>query len=223
MPLVRRAPSGEQAPAPLPMMAVDEKERRRRAMMGGGGGAMSATVSTMQTNAAFSKSINGETDTMQMMRQAVRSKMIESASMKKLGVEPGAVGAAVAAAPPSQDPPAAKNVLKKSFSSSMPVLRNSIQDLSGGKAMGHLIKGFDELSDEQSVNALRYIQFTCEKLGLNTEKLPCAQKILSAEASLKGSFPIAEEEEELSLEDMEMEAQSQTRSDALARSISEPL
>ena len=66
MPLVRRAPSGEQAPAPLPMMAVDEKERRRRAMMGGGGGAMSATVSTMQTNAAFSKSINGETDTMQV-------------------------------------------------------------------------------------------------------------------------------------------------------------
>jgi hypothetical protein len=32
MPLVRRTPSGEQAPAPLPVMAVDEKERRRRVM-----------------------------------------------------------------------------------------------------------------------------------------------------------------------------------------------
>jgi len=110
--------------------------------------------------------------------------MIESASMKKLGVEPGAVEAAGAAAPPSQDPPAAKNVLKKSFSSSMPVLRNSIQDLSGGKAMGHLIKGFDELSDEQSVNALRYIQVAgCPSRGAHVFRRAHARGVASCTLS----------------------------------------
>ena len=49
-------------------------------------------------------------------------------------------------------------------------------------------------------------QFTCEKLGLNAETLPCAQKIRSTEASLKGTYNIVEEdEEELSLEDMQNE------------------
>ena len=70
----------------LPVMQMDEKERRRRAMMGGAKGAMSATVSTMQTTGSKS-SMNGENDTMQMMRQAIRQKMIASASMKKLVVE----------------------------------------------------------------------------------------------------------------------------------------
>ena len=51
------------APAPLPVMDLDEKERRRRAMMGGGGGRMSATVSTMQTSGGSTKSSNGEPET----------------------------------------------------------------------------------------------------------------------------------------------------------------
>ena len=29
-----------------------------------------------------------------------------------------------------------------------------------------LVEGFKELSEEQSLSAMRYIQFTCEKLGL---------------------------------------------------------
>jgi hypothetical protein len=68
MPLKRRHSlhTLDAAPAPLPVMDVDEKERRRRAMMGGGGGGMSATVSTMQTSGGSTKSINGETDTMQV-------------------------------------------------------------------------------------------------------------------------------------------------------------
>ncbi len=68
MPLKRRHSlhTLDVAPAPPPVMDVDEKERRRRAMMGGGGGGMSATVSTMQTGGGSTKSINGETDTMQV-------------------------------------------------------------------------------------------------------------------------------------------------------------
>ena len=111
-----------------------------------------------------------------MMRQAVRSKMIESASMKKLGVE----GAAEAESSARPSPTAKAAVVKtRSFSMSMPVMRNNIEDLGGGKVMGHLIKGFDELSDEQSVNALRYIQVVedycaCTRASIRLRTCTCS-------------------------------------------------
>mmetsp|Transcript_55167 Transcript_55167/g.81015 ORF Transcript_55167/g.81015 Transcript_55167/m.81015 type:complete len:226 (+) Transcript_55167:76-753(+) len=212
----------------LPVMQMDEKERRRRAMMGGAKGAMSATVSTMQTTGSKS-SMNGENDTMQMMRQAVRQKMIASASMKKLVVEAGDVTETQAAPAAAADPRAAFK--KRSFSLSMPahIMRKDIESLSAGgdtKAMGNIIKGLDALSDQQSMNALRYIQFTCEQLGLDAESLPCAQKVISAEAKLKGTYNIVEEEEEeLSVDDMLADGSSCVASEiaTLSRHISSPV
>lgn len=216
-------------------MEMDEKEKRRRAMMGGAKGAMSATVSTMQTTGGKG-AINGENDTMQMMRQAVRQKMIASASQKKLLVEQGegVCGEGEATAQPSAPaPPAVAGAdaraafKKRSFSASMPahVMRN-VNDTSlandGGenKAMGSIIKGLDELSDADSMTALRYIMFTCEKLGLDASSLPCAQKVMSAEASLKGTYKIAEEEEELSLDDMVSEPTFATNTPTLNKNVS---
>ena len=103
--------------------------------------------------------------------------MIESASMKKLGVE--GVAEAESSARPS--PTAKAAVVKtRSFSMSMPVMRNNIEDLGGGKVMGHLIKGFDELSDEQSVNALRYIQVVeearaCKRASIRLRTCACTR------------------------------------------------
>jgi hypothetical protein len=159
--------------------------------------------------------LNGENRTMQMMRHAVRQKMIASASQKKLTVasdEDPAPGPAPAA---PKDPKAAFK--KRAFSSSMPahVMRKDAESLGDIKAMGNIVKGLDELADANSVSAMRYIQFTCERLGLDAKSLPCAQKIISAEANLKGTYDIVEEEEEeLSLDDMASEVQQ--------RSISEP-
>jgi hypothetical protein len=224
---------GAVAAGELPVMEMDEKERRRRAMMGGGGGKMSATVSTMQTQQLGGDAVsalchgqrcalrrgmlagyggaltnarwqlNGENQTMQMMRHAVRKKMMEeSASQKKLAFH----GAAEESAPAKVAPVDPKAAFKRrSFSSSMPahVMRKDSESLGDIKAMGNIVRGLDELADADSVSAMRYIQFTCEKLGLDAKSLPCAQKIVSAEASLKGTFDIVEEEEdELSLDDM---------------------
>lgn len=195
-------------------------------MMGGGKGALSATVSTMQTTSGKG-SMNGENETMQMMRQAVRQKMIASASMKKLVAEGGEVPEQTEPAPaPAADPRAAFK--KRTFSSSMPahIMRKDIESISGGddtKAMGNILKGLDELSDEQSMNALRYIQFTCKQLGLDAGSLPCAQKVISAEANLKGTYNIVEEEEEeLSMEDMVADGASGALPD-LGRTLSNPV
>ena len=137
---------------------------------------------------------------MQMMRHAVRKKMMESASQKKLGVTSEEPAPAPAA---PKDPKAAFK--KRTFSSSMPahVMRKDSESLGDVKAMGNIVKGLDELADADSMSAMRFIKFTCEKLGLDAKSLPCAQKIISAEENLKGTFKIVEdEEEELSLDDM---------------------
>ena len=160
--------------------------------------------------------MNGENQAMQMMRHAVRQKMIASASQKKLMVasEEDTAPAPAPAAP--KDPKAAFK--KRTFSSSMPahVMRKDSESLGDIKAMGNIVKGLDELADANSVSAMRYIQFTCERLGLDAKALPCAQKVISAEAKLKGTYDIVEEdEEELSLDDMESELQK--------RSISDPI
>jgi len=71
-----------------------------------------------------------------------------------------------------------------------------------------------------------HAQFTCEQLGLDAESLPCAQKVISAEAKLKGTYNIVEEEEEeLSVDDMLADGSSCVASEiaTLSRHISSPV
>ena len=184
-----------------PVMGIDEKARRRAALMGGG--KLSATVSTMQTTE--NSKMNGENQTMQMMRQALRRSMVANASSKKLevGADEG-VGSAQPPAPKA-DPRAAFKA--RGHSASMPahVMRKEVHML-GPTPPGSikcLVEGFTELSEEQSLSAMRYIQFTCEKLGLNAADLPCAQRVIQVEEQVKHTtYNIIEDEEELSLDDM---------------------
>ena len=154
---------------------------------------------------------------MQMMRQAVRSKMLASASAKKLPLDaldeeeeaPCAAPAnARAAFRHAHSLPTAKT---RTFSASMPVQAMRQQVLADTSAdvdasMGRIIAGLDKLSDEQTPQALLCIEYACEKLALNAASLPCWKKISHLRGD--GVTRVAEEEqegeqeEELSLADM---------------------
>jgi len=70
------------------------------------------------------------------------------------------------------------------------------------------------------------VQLTSEQLGLDAESLQCAQKVLLAEAKLKGTYNIVEEEEEeLSVDDMLADGSSCLASEiaTLSRHTSSPV
>ena len=165
----------------------------------------------------WSSTLNGEDETMQMMRQAVRSKMLASASAKKLPLDALEEEGGAPCAAPANARAAFRNAHSlptektKTFSASMPVqamrqhvLAETSADVDA--SMGHIIAGLDKLSDEQTPQALLYIEYACEKLGLNAASLPCSKKISHLRGD--GVTRVAEEqeeeeeEEELSLADM---------------------
>ena len=161
--------------------------------------------------------MNGEDETMQMMRQAVRSKMLASASAKRLPLDALEEEGEAPCAAPANARAAFRNAHSlptgntKTFSASMPVQAMRQHVLAETNAdvdasMGHIIAGLDKLSDEQTPQALLYIEYACEKLGLNAASLPCSKKISHLRGD--GVTRVAEEEEEeeeeeeLSLADM---------------------